>query len=53
MYTENDIILAVDYHDKTITGRRFNCNTGEERIVKMDTTQISTGSKDKDYFDTT
>jgi len=39
MYTENDIILAVDYHDKTITARWFNCNTGEERIVKMDTTQ--------------
>ena len=39
MYTENDIILAVDYHDKTITGRWFNCNSGQERIVKMDTTQ--------------
>ena len=39
MYTKNDIILAVDYHDKNITVRWFNCNTGQERTLKLDTTQ--------------
>ena len=38
MYTKNDIIMAVDYHDKNLTIRWFNCHTGEERILKRPTT---------------
>ena len=38
MYTKNDIIMAVDYHDKNLTIRWFNCHTGEERILKRSTT---------------
>ena len=30
--------MAVDYHDKNLTIRRFNCHTGEERILKRPTT---------------
>ncbi len=37
MYRRNDITLAVDYHDNNITVRRFNCYTGEERILRCST----------------
>lgn len=37
MYGKNDIIFAVDYHDERIVARRFNCNTGEERLVRCRT----------------
>jgi transposase len=38
MYNKNDIIMAVDYHDKNLTIRWFNCHTGEERMLKRPTT---------------
>jgi transposase len=38
MYTRKDIILAVDYHDQNIVVRWFNCDTGEERVLKHPTT---------------
>lgn len=38
MYNKNDIILAVDYHDKNIVVRWLNCHTGEERNMKCPTT---------------
>ena len=38
MYTRNDIIMAVDYHDKNLTIRWLNCHTGQERILKRPTT---------------
>ncbi|MBN1763845.1 MAG: transposase [Sedimentisphaerales bacterium] len=41
MYTEKDIILAVDYHDKNMVIRWFNCHTGEENILKVETTNLT------------
>jgi len=38
MYSKNDIILAVDYHDENLVIRRFNCHTSEERLLKRSTT---------------
>jgi len=37
MYARNDIIFAVDYHDEKIVARRFNCHTGEERLLNCRT----------------
>lgn len=38
MYTNKDIILAVDYHDNNLSIRRLNCATGEECQLKRQTT---------------
>ena len=37
MYTNKDIILAVDYHDNNLSIRWLNCHTGEERQLKCKT----------------
>lgn len=38
MYSRNDSILAVDYHDENLVVRWLNCHTGEERLLKRPTT---------------
>jgi len=37
VYSKNDMVLAVDYHDEILVIRRFNCHTGEERLLKIPT----------------
>ena len=37
MYTNKDIVLAVDYHDEKLMIRSFNCHTGEERVLRRPT----------------
>jgi len=39
MYSDKDIILVVDYHDENLVIRRFDCASGEERILKRLTTR--------------
>lgn len=39
MYVKEDIILAVDYHDKNLVIRWFNAATGEERMLQCPTTR--------------
>ena len=39
MYDRKDIILAVDYHAENTEVRWLNCSTGEERRLKIPTTQ--------------
>ena len=43
MGMQNDIVLAVDYHDKNMTIRWFDCATGEEKILKRPTTEKAIG----------
>jgi transposase len=38
MYIKEDMILAVDYHDENLVVRKFNCHTGQERLLKCRTT---------------
>ena len=38
MYAREDIILAVDYHDENMVIRKFNCHSGQERLIKCRTT---------------
>jgi transposase len=41
MDQKNDIVLAVDYHDRNMTIRWFDCATGEEKVLKRPTTEKS------------
>lgn len=38
-YTRKDILLHVDYHDKSMTIRSLGCTTGEEQVRKYATTR--------------
>jgi len=40
MYSDKDIILAVDYHVQNTEVRWLNCHTGEERRLNMHTTRV-------------
>jgi transposase len=33
MYNKEDIILAVDYHDENLVIRKFDCHTGQDKVV--------------------
>ena len=43
MSMQNDIVLAVDYHDRNMTIRWFDCATGEEKVLKRQTTEKAIG----------
>jgi transposase len=39
MVKRNDIVLAVDYHDEKLVIRWFDCATGEEKLLKRQTSR--------------